>query len=79
MEYWQMFRADVNNITRKADVLGFYANGGGRKQHIIFPHKNIISYRRIIQKQTVLLEDSFIDGSNLLNCKTQLWQTMSFF
>lgn len=36
-----MFRADVNNITRKADVLGFYANGGGRKQHIIFPTKTL--------------------------------------
>jgi len=33
------------------------------------PTKNIISYRRVIQKQTVLLEESYIDVSNLLNFK----------
>jgi hypothetical protein len=34
-----------------------------------FPTKNIISYRRVIQKQAVLLEDSYIGVSNLLKFK----------
>jgi hypothetical protein len=51
----------------EADVLGFCENIGYRQQHITFQYKNIISYRGVPQKQIVLLEDSYIDGSKLLN------------